>query len=66
MVLSQGGGSVLPQVGYDRFDTVYAQEAVVHPFELWLAVAAFMRQGIAERFPELRAAPVAHVLSGRC
>jgi len=54
LVISQAGGSVLPQMGQDRFESYYAQEAVLDPFEAWLAVASLMGHHVLERFPELK------------
>jgi uncharacterized protein len=54
IVVSQGGGTVLPQLGQDRYDSYYAQEAVVDPFEAWLAVASLMGHHVLERYPSLK------------
>ncbi len=53
IVLSELGGSVLHQIGVDRFDTFFTQEAVLDPFEMMLAFTSFMGQNVLERFPNL-------------
>jgi predicted TIM-barrel fold metal-dependent hydrolase len=54
LILTQLSGTVLPQLGRDRFDSTYAREAVAHTFEIMLAVIAFMRQGIVDDYPRLK------------
>lgn len=54
IIVSQAAGAVLPQLGQDRFDSPYAREAVVDPFEAWIAVVSLMGHHAAERFPDLK------------
>ena len=54
ILVSEMGGSVLHQIGTDRFDGFYSREAVLDPFEMMLAFLSFMGHNVLERFPGLR------------
>ena len=54
IVLGEMGGSVLHQIGTDRFDGVFCREAVLDPFEMMLAFMSFMGHNVLERFPDLK------------
>lgn len=54
LLVCEANGTVLPQLGADRFESPYAQQAAVQPFEIWLAVSSFAGHMVLERFPELK------------
>jgi predicted TIM-barrel fold metal-dependent hydrolase len=54
IVLHEGWGSVLHQLGEDRQDTIFGLEGVLDPFEMMLAFLSFMGHNVLERFPGLR------------
>lgn len=54
LLLCEAGGTVLPQLGVDRYETFFAREAVVDPFEIWLASLSFMGHEVFEKFPGLK------------
>jgi predicted TIM-barrel fold metal-dependent hydrolase len=54
ILVSEMGGSVLHQIGTDRFDGFYSREAVLDPFEMMLGFLSFMGHNQLERFPRLK------------
>lgn len=54
IVVSELGGTVLPEMGVERFESFFAREAVVDPFEMMLAFMSFMGHNVLERFPGLK------------
>ena len=54
MLLHEGAGSVLHQIGEDRQSSVFGQEGVLDPFEMMLALMSFMGHNVLERFPDLK------------
>ena len=54
ILLHEGWGSVLHQLGEDRQDTIFGLEGVLDPFEMMLAVMSFMGHNVLERFPDLK------------
>ena len=54
ILLHEGRGSVLHQLGEDRQDSVFGQEGVLDPFEMMLALMSFMGHNVLERFPDLK------------
>ena len=53
IVLHEMSGTVLHQIGTDRFDSAFCREAVLDPFEMMLAFMSFMGHNVLERFPAL-------------
>ncbi len=53
LVLCEMGGSVLHQMGTDRFDGFFSREAVLDPYEMMLVFMSFMGHNLLERFPGL-------------
>lgn len=53
LVLCDMGGSVLHQLGTDRFEGFFSREAVLDPYEMMLAYISFMGHNVLERFPGL-------------
>ena len=51
LVLCEMGGSVLHQIGTDRFDGFFSREAVLDPYEMMLVFMSFMGHNVLERFP---------------
>lgn len=49
-------GSLVPQVGEDRFDTVVERRSVVHPVEQMMALMSMILGGVFERHPKLTTA----------
>ena len=54
ILLHEAEGSVLHQIGEDRFDVPYGREAVLDPFEMMLGFLSFMGHNQLERFPRLK------------
>jgi predicted TIM-barrel fold metal-dependent hydrolase len=55
IVISEATGSVLPELGTDRYpDDKFSHEAVSDTFELWVAMMSFFGHNILERFPGLK------------
>ena len=54
ILLHEGWGSVLHQLGEDRQDTIFGLEGVLDPFEMMLALMSFMGHNVLERFPDLK------------
>ncbi len=54
LLLHEAEGSVLHQIGEDRFDVPYGREAVLDPFEMMLGILSFMGHNVLERFPALK------------
>lgn len=54
LVLRALSGTSLPELGADRFQSVFGIEAVVDPFEMMLAFMSFNGHDVLERFPDLR------------
>ena len=53
LVLCEMGGSVLHQLGTDRFEGFFSREAVLDPYEMMLVFMSFMGHNVLERFPGL-------------
>ena len=53
ILLHEAGGSVLHQMGHDRFETMFEREAVLDPYEMMLALMSFLGHDVLERFPSL-------------
>jgi uncharacterized protein len=56
LVISGPTGTVLPEVGSDRFESTFYREAFAPPVEMWLATLSFLGGTVCERFPDLRVA----------
>ena len=54
ILLHESSGSVLRQMGTDRYESAYEREAVLDPFEMMLALMSFMGHNVLERFPDLK------------
>ncbi|MEC9140739.1 MAG: amidohydrolase family protein [Chloroflexota bacterium] len=55
IVVSEATGSVLPELGVDRYpNDKFSHEAVSHTFELWVAMMSFFGHNVLERFPGLK------------
>ena len=54
ILLHEAEGSVLHQIGEDRFDVPYGREAVLDPFEMMLGFLSFMGHNQLERFSRLK------------
>ena len=54
LVVSSATGSVLPELGVDRYaDDRFSHEAVSNTYELWVAMMSLFGHGAVERFPGL-------------
>ena len=54
LVVSSATGSVLPELGADRYaDDRFSHEAVSTTYELWVAMMSLFSHNVLERFPGL-------------
>jgi predicted TIM-barrel fold metal-dependent hydrolase len=47
-------GTVLPEMGVDRFPSPFGRKAVGDPFEMWFAMLSLIGYDVFERFPDLK------------
>lgn len=54
LVVSSATGSVLPELGADRYaDDRFSHEAVSNTYEMWVAMLSLFAQNVLERYPGL-------------
>ena len=54
LVVSSATGSVLPELGADRYaDDRFSHEAVSNTYEMWVAMLSLFAQNVLERYPAL-------------